>query len=290
MRTASSPPEIAARHETREVDGAAGARIFRQSWVPQDEPRAHLVLAHGASEHSGRYRHVVERLVPDGVAVHALDHRGHGRSSGGRGQIDRMDHVLADLDALVDDVRGGAGSRPVFLLGHSMGGCIAIAYAVRRQAKLDGLALSAPLAALAAAPAPLRLVARVLSAVTPGLGVYGVDASAVSRDPEEVRAYREDPLVHHGKLPARTVHELAAAVGRFEADAPRLTLPLLVLLPLADTLAPPEGGRMVHDRAASADKTLHEYPGFFHEQFNEPAGERERPLDDLARWIAGRSD
>jgi acylglycerol lipase len=289
VTSASSPPEVAARHAEDSFEGVAGASIAFQSWLPEGAPRAVVVIAHGAGEHGGRYRYVVETLVPAGYAVYAIDHRGHGRSSGGRAQLDRLGYVVADLDTLVDRARGAHPGSKLFLLGHSMGGTIAIAYALDHQDKLDGLALSAPLAALEAAPLPLRLIARALSVVAPGAGVVDVDAEAVSRDPEEVRAYLDDPLNHHGKLPARTVQELADAIGGFEAAMPRITLPLLVLYGTADTLVPPKAGQMVNDRAGSPDKTLHVYDGYFHELFNEPAGERERPLGDLKTWLDARS-
>src|SRR5581483_3142467 len=118
---------------------------------------------------------------------------------------------------------------PLFLLGHSMGGCLAVSYAIQHQDRLRGLLLSGPLAALDAAPAPVRLMARGLSAVAPRLGVFSVDASLVSRDPEVVRAYQDDPLVHHGKLPVRTVAELAAAVESFPNNVSAITVPTLIM-------------------------------------------------------------
>jgi alpha-beta hydrolase superfamily lysophospholipase len=284
--SASAAPAVPTQHTEGTFAGAEGREIHWQAWLPEGEPRAVVVIAHGASEHGGRYRYVVERLVPDGFAVYAIDHRGHGRSGGTRAQLDRMRHVVADLDHLIHDARAAHPGRKLFLLGHSMGGCIAIAYALAHQQKLDGLALSSPVAALAAAPLPLRLIAKGLSVVAPDLGVYEVEAAAVSRDPDEVRAYDEDPLVYRGKLPARTVQELSDTVARFAAEAPTLSLPLLMLIGTADGLVPPDGGRMVHERAGSADKTLIEYDGFYHELFNEPAGERDRPLNDLADWLS----
>lgn len=283
--SASDAPTVAARH----AEGQLASGTFWQAWQPEGDVRAVVVLAHGAGEHSGRYRYVVDRLVPDGYAVYAVDHRGHGRTPGPRAQIDRMRLVIEDLDRLVDQARTEHPGRKLFLLGHSMGGTIAITYAIVHQEKLDGLALSAPLAAMEAAPAPLRLIARGLSVVAPNVGVFQVDVSQVSRDPDEVAAYLADPLVHNGKLPARTVQELTDAVSRFAADSPKLTLPLLVMIGTADALVPPAGGRMVHDRAASTDKTLHSYDGFYHELFNEPAGDRDRPLDDLADWLSAHS-
>ena len=286
---ASSAPVVAHSHTDGRFDGARGASLYWQGWLPEGEERGVVVIAHGASEHGGRYRYVVERLVPENFAVYAIDHRGHGRSDGDRAQIDRMAHVVADLDQLVEHAIACHPDVPVFLLGHSMGGCVAISYALVHQRKLAGLALSSPLAALAAAPLPLRFVARGLSMVLPGAGVYKVESDAVSRDPDEVADYERDPLNHRGKLPARTVQELADAIATFHARSPELTVPLLVMIGTADDLVPPEGGRMVHHRASSADKTLRIYDGFFHEIFNEPAAARERPLGDLAAWLTERT-
>lgn len=200
-----------------------------------------------------------------------------------------MRHLVSDLDAMLDHARAAHPSAPLHLLGHSMGGCVAIEYALTHQAKLDGLLLSAPLAALEAAPLPLRVIARGLSVILADAGLFQVSADAVSRDPAEVKAYQDDPLTSNDKLPARTLQELSDAVARFEARAPQLTLPLLVMIGTADTLVPPAAGRMVHDRASSPDKTLKTYDGFYHEIFNEPPGERDRPLDDLVAWLSDRA-
>ncbi|MEA2171332.1 MAG: acylglycerol lipase [Solirubrobacteraceae bacterium] len=285
MSPASGAPEITAKHIDGHLAGADGKSIFWQAYLPETDPKAVLVIAHGAGEHGSRYRYVFERLVPAGYAIYAIDHRGHGRSEGTGAQIDRMAHVLSDLDQLVDLARREHPEVKQFLLGHSMGGCISISYALAHQEKLDGLVLSSPLAALEAAPLPLRLIAQALSFAAPGLPLIGVESDGVSRDPGEVADYNADPLVHHGKLPARTVQELALRIGRFEAEAPTLTLPLLVMIGTADTLCPPAGGTMIHDRAASTDKTLKSYDGYFHELFNEPAGDRDVALDDLAAWL-----
>ncbi len=289
MSSASSAPEVATQHAEGHLTGAEGKRIYWQAWSPEGDAKAAVIVVHGAGEHGGRYRYVVERLVPQGFVVYAIDHRGHGRSEGARAQIDRMQHLVSDLDQLVDSIRAVHPRRKLVLLGHSMGGCVAIAYAIVHQDRLDGLVLSAPLAALEATPLPLRVIARGLSVVRPDAGVYQVSSDAVSRDAAEVAAYDEDPLNHHGRLPARTVQELADTIAGFDADGPKLTVALLVMIGTADTVVPPAGGRMVYDRASSEDKTLLTYPGFYHEIFNEPAGERDRPLDDLAAWLTERT-
>lgn len=265
--------------------GAGGVGIHWQAWLPE-HPRAVIVIAHGASEHAERYRHVAERLVADGYAVYAIEHRGHGRSDGPRALIDRLDRAVADLDALVLLATGEHPGLPVFLIGHSMGGAIAISYSLEHQDRLAGLILSGPVAALDAAPAPMRVAARILSAVAPRLPLFEIDASLVSRDPAVVKAYVEDPLVHHGKLPVRSVAELAGAVDGFPERVPSITVPTLIMHGTEDHLAPLEGSVMLNQRIGASDKTFHRYAGLYHEIFNEP--EQQRVIDDLAQWLSVR--
>lgn len=275
---------MSAPDETGRLEGVGGLTIFWQAWRPEAHPRAVVVLAHGASEHSARYGHVAARLTGEKLALYALDHRGHGRSAGRRAHIDRMAHVVADLAALLDIAAERHPGVPLYLLGHSVGGCVALSYALEHQDRLDGLILSAPVAALETASPVTRLLASVLSMLLPALPVFAVDATTVSRDPEVVRDYEEDPLVHHGKLSARTVAEIAGAVERFPDAVPSLELPLLAMHGTADTLVPLAGTEMVHERAGSRDKRLELYVGLYHEILNEP--ERDRVIDDVVGWIS----
>jgi acylglycerol lipase len=270
-------------HATGFIAGAGGPRIFWQSWRPEAHTTAVVVLVHGASEHSGRYEHVAAALTAAGYGVYALDHRGHGRSEGSRAVLDRMSRAVTDVDQLVLQAAEENPSRPVFMLGHSMGGTVAVSYCLRHQGRLSGLILSGPLAALEAAPAPVLAIGRVLSAIAPSLGVVSIDANLVSRDPEVVRDYAADPLNHHGKLPARTVAELAAAIGRFPDAVGAITLPTLILYGEKDGLAPPAGGQMLLERIGSADKRAKAYPNLFHEILNEP--ERDEVLSDIIGWL-----
>jgi alpha-beta hydrolase superfamily lysophospholipase len=265
--------------------GEAGGEIFWQSWpASAGQPgKATVVIAHGVSEHSDRYDHVARRLNGAGYDVYALDHRGHGRSDGGGANIGRVSSAVADIGALIAIARGESPGRRLFLLGHSMGGALALRFALDRQAEIDGLVLSAPAAALEAASRFELIAGRALSVVAPGLGVFLVDSTAVSRDPEVVRDYESDPLNYHRKLPARTVAELAGAIESFPARLPSLTLPLLVMVGTADRLVPPDAARMVAAEAGSSDKKLIEYEGLFHEVLNEP--EQQQVMDDLCAWL-----
>jgi alpha-beta hydrolase superfamily lysophospholipase len=194
--------------------------------------------------------------------------------------IDRVDNAVADLGELV--ALAGYGQKP-FLFGHSMGGFVALAFATRRQAEIRGLMLSAPVAVLEAASPVQRIAGHVLSAIAPKLGVYDIDSSTVSRDPAVVRDYDADPLNFHGKLPARTVHEMAQEVARFPQTVPSITVPLLLQVGTGDRLVPPRSSELVYEWASSEDKTIKRYDGLYHEILNEP--EREQVVADMLDWL-----
>ena len=283
----SAAAEIDDEHPEGFFAGAGSAQIYWQAWLPSGHPRAVVVIAHGIGEHSARYGHVASRLTAAGFAAYALDHRGHGRSSGPRALIDRMDHAVADVDQFVTLAASRHVGRPVHLLGHSMGGAIALAHALRHQERLRGLVLSSAAASLAGAPASARLGAEVLGVVAPDAGIMEIDPSLISRDQAVVRAYREDPLVYRGKFPARTVAEIAATIEGLAGRVPALRLPLLVMAGTGDRVVDPSGSRMVHDRAGSPDRTLRLYDGLYHELFNEP--ERRVVIGDVTAWLDART-
>jgi alpha-beta hydrolase superfamily lysophospholipase len=267
--------------------GVLGRHIFWRSWSPDSGPaRAVIVLVHGLGEHSGRYDHVVARLVDAGYAAYAVDHRGHGRSDGPRAFIEDMDNAVADVHTLIDRAVAAQPDLPVFMLGHSMGGLIALRYALGHQDRLAGLVLSAALAEVNAVPKPLELVGRALSVIAPRAPLIAIDPELVSRDSTVVADYRSDPLVHHGKIPARTAVQLADTVARLPSTVAAITVPTLILYGTADGLCPPAGSVMLGERISAPDKTITAYDGLFHEILNEP--EREAVLEDIVGWLGAR--
>jgi alpha-beta hydrolase superfamily lysophospholipase len=261
----------------------AGARLAVTHW-PVEHPRGVVLLAHGLFEHAGRYGHVADRLNAAGLAVVALDHIGHGRSDGTPGFVPAFSVFLDGMDALLAHVRALYPHRPLLLLGHSMGGLIAVHHLLQRQQVYTAAAVSGP-AILAAAP-PSRLtiwISRILSRLLPRLGVIALDANGVSRDPAVVAAYQADPRVYNGKIGARLAEAMFDAMAAAQANAGHITLPLLVQHGDADALAAPAGGQYLYDHAGSTDKRLILYPGLFHEIYNEP--EQAAVLDDLVAWF-----
>jgi alpha-beta hydrolase superfamily lysophospholipase len=264
------------------ITGHGGVELYAQGWLPDGEPRDVIVIAHGYAEHGGRYGNLVERLVPQGYALYALDHRGHGRSGGRRALVDRMTWVIEDLHRFVGEVRARHDGQRIKLLGHSMGGNVAFGYALRWPEDLSGLILSGPLIG-GSAPAAQRIVVGLLSAIAPALGTVGLPPEAVSRDPAVVKAYAVDPLVTTGKVPARTAHELFAPLPGYRERAPGMKVPVLIQHGEADALVPLAGARPTIDAIGASDKTVIIYPGLFHEIYNEP--EKDAVIADLSRWL-----
>ena len=271
------------RHEEGFFQGIRGAHIYQQCWLPDGEPKAVLLIVHGLGEHSGRYGNVVNHLVPLGYALYGLDHVGHGKSEGTREYVERFEDFTDTLDAYREMVRQAQPDKPVVLYGHSLGGLISTTYLLDHQAGLAGAVLSAPLSRVPDHVSAMTItMGRVLSRLLPKAGVLPLDAAAVSRDPAVVQAYMDDPLVFHGKTPARLAAEMMRAMQRVTAEAGKITLPVMIFQGSADRLDPGDA-RFLYDTVSSADKTLKVYEGLYHETHNEP--ECAMVLHDIEVWL-----
>ncbi len=274
------------RHTEGTLTSADGLGLFHQSWLPDGDGRALVLLVHGLGEHSGRYAHVARTLVDTGYAVHALDHRGHGRSEGKRAFVKSYDEFMDDLMLFRRHVESQHPGLPLIVLGHSMGGNLAVGHVLDHQAGVSGLALSGAALQVGDDLSPTQIkIFRAIAKVAPGFRPQGLSADAISRDPSVVSAYRNDPLVFTGKISAGLGAALIGAMERFPARYSELTLPVLVMHGTDDQLADIAGSRALVAGATNADVTSHYYDGLYHEIFNEP--EQDRVLADLVAWIGG---
>jgi alpha-beta hydrolase superfamily lysophospholipase len=269
-----------------EYTGAGGVRLFRQAWRPEGAVRAVLANIHGLGDHSGLYPTLVDHLVARGIAVHAPDLRGNGRSPGQRAYIGRWEEFREDLRCFLDVVRGEEPGLPLFLLGNSLGGLIVLEFALHHPDGLRGVIAASPPLGRLAVPAPLLLAGRVLSRVWPRFSLQtGLDLEGLARDPIVARTVLADPLFHRYGT-ARLSTEVVAAIAWVQTGAPRFPLPLLVLHGGADRMVPPEGSRRFVAAAGHPDRRLIEYPDGYHVLFADTG--RERTLQDLTRWIDDR--
>lgn len=257
-------------------DRFAGGRLYYRHWDCPGSAGAEVVIAHGFAEHCGRYEHVAAALNTAGMSVWALDHQGHGRSEGNRADIGSVDSAVADLDSFIDVVRRSSPEAPTYLIGHSMGGLIAAAYAEEHQDRLAGLVLSGALLYVAPEVAALADLPEI-----PDLGL----ADAVSSDPAVVQAYKDDPLVYLGP-PPRNFIESFGQVESVRERLNELTLPILAMHGSADVLVSPQALRDVVGSVASEDLTAIFWPGLWHEIFNEPR--KAEVLSTMTAWIRAR--
>jgi acylglycerol lipase len=270
-----------------EFTGQGGLRLYWRALLPDGDVRAALIVAHGYGEHGGRYGNLVDWLVPRGIAIYALDHRGHGRSEGPRGHVGRFAEFIADLHAFRVRVEEEERGKPLFLLGHSLGGLIVVRYLLVHASGLAGGILSSPALGLADPPTRLRRwLARVLSVIAPRASFQtDVRPESLSRDSAVGRAYAADPLVHK-RATARFFTELERAMRDADERAPEIRLPILILQAGDDRLVDARSTERFAGKVASAVKELHVYPEVLHEIFNEIDEQRVR--GDLEGWIEAR--
>jgi lysophospholipase len=274
----TTPPE----GESLALKSGDGLELAIRYWPTPAAPGWTFVVSHGLGEHAGRYRHFAAWFGARGVSVYAIDHRGHGRSGGPRGHAPSQAALIDDLDRVVQLATKREGAKPV-LVGHSMGGVIAIAYALAHPERVQRAVFSAP-ALIVKQRIPLwkRAVAplhRVLPRLTAG---NGLDPRVVSRDPAVVDAYVADPLVHDrisARLNAVTMGQGLSLIAR----AGGLRVPFLLLHGEADALIDLRGSERFFAAATAPGRHFRHYPGLYHEVFNEP--EREQVFQDILDWL-----
>ena len=274
------------RHETGTFTGRGGERLFRQSWMPDEVPRSHVVNLHGLGDHSGLYVALVEHLVAHGFAVHAFDQRGHGRSTGQRAYLDSWTDYREDLDTFLRNVRAGASGRPVFLIGNSLGGLVALEYALLHAGGFRGIIAVSPPLGRVGVPPVLMALGRVMSRVWPRFSLEAhMDLGNLSRDSQAAAELLADPLFHR-KGTARLSTEVTAAIRRVQAGAPSFPAPVLLLHGGEDHMVPPDGTRQFFAALGAPDRTFREYPGAYHALFADlDAG---LVLADLVTWMEAR--
>ncbi len=276
-------------HQDGFFKGIRNAGIYFQNWRPESDPKAVLILVHGLAEHCGRYMNLVNHFVPLGYAVYGFDHVGHGKSDGARVHVKRFEDFTETLHMFLEKVRQEQPGKPHFLVGHSMGALISAAYLLDYSPDLSGAVLSGPGVKVPDTITPTTIfLGKLFSNVMPRLGLIGLDPEWVSRDPDVVAAYVNDPLVYTGKTTARLAAELLKTMHRVCAEASRITLPLLIIQGGDDRLVDPAGARLLYDFVSSTDKTIQVYDGLYHEIFNEP--EHQEVLADVETWLASHLD
>ncbi|MCI1005004.1 alpha/beta hydrolase [Herbaspirillum sp. C7C8] len=264
------------------IDAADGTRLFCRDWLLPGATSA-VQMVHGLGEHGGRYEALAQLFNQAGFSVRICDHRGHGNSGGRQGSLIRADDLLRDLKQSFDDFSRRTQCTPL-LFGHSMGGLVAARFATGGFSPVRALALSSPALALDLSRWQ-RLLLKVSSAIAPGLALpTALPAARISHDPQQVRAYRQDPL-NHGKIAPRMLNFMLDAMQQTARDAVQFTRPVLLQVAGDDAFVAPRGSRAFYEALPGQSKTLHWYAQAYHEIFNEETRLREQAMQDLREWL-----
>ncbi len=263
--------------------------------VPVAQPRAVVGVIHGYADYSARYAAVMDAWAERGITSVAIDMRGHGRAEGRRGHCERFSEYLDDAAELAAAVKAHAPGVPAVLFGHSFGGLVASSVAIAQDASgangglWRALVLSSPFFGVAMQVPAIKIVAgRVMSRIVPSFAqASGLKGSQMTHDEALARAYDNDPLSFK-TVTARWFTETSAAQDAAIAAAPKLRLPLYVVVGAGDSVVSVPRARAFVDAAASTDKTWDARDGLYHEVLNEPSAGRQI-ADRLAEWILAHS-
>lgn len=253
-------------------------------WQTPENPEGVVVLVHGFGEHSGRYLDgVVPFLTSRGLCCFGFDLVGHGRTEGKRGDCRGYDQLLHFTDTACRMARERHPKLPLLLFGHSMGGNLVLNFVLRGLGQPEGMIASSPYLRLAFRPPGWKWqLGKFLLRVAPHVTVpAGLDPNGISRDPEEVAAYRKDPLIHDRVSPRYSFPVIEAGEWALE-NASKLKVSTLILHGTADPIIDPEGSRIFHRRALKTN--LAEIQGGFHELHHDL--DRDSYFKALDTWLS----
>lgn len=265
---------------------AAGVTLGMAAWIPE-RPRAIVIVAHGHAEHLDRYVTLINALVAEGYAVYGQDHRGHGRSSGTRALLMRFDDTVGDLHGLVTRAKADLPGLPLVIFGHSMGGLIAVRYALAHGHELAALVVSgAALVIDEGVSANAIRIGAGMAKLAPTAPMPRDNANRLTVDPDTAMHFRDDHLNHHGPTRVRTAMEMVEAGRDAMTRLASISIPLLAMHGADDRLTFPSGTRALVEQASSTDKTLKLWPGMLHEILNE--ADRASVQAAILAWLDAR--
>lgn len=251
---------------------------------PRRKAVGRVLFIHGLSEHSARHLNTVDSLVGFGLEVVRFDLRGAGASGGKRQWVEHFEDYVEDAASVFHWICRELSNLPLFVLGHSLGGAIALHFVATYQRGLSGLVLSAPAFQVGTGISALKVaIGKVLSNMTPTLRIpQSSDPTGISRDPKVVEAFKNDPLCCHFNT-VRQGNEILRALEEIPERAKQIVIPTLLFHGSADKIVRPLGSYEILRTLSSPDKILHILPGVYHEPHNDL--DREQYFGLLQLWF-----
>ncbi|XP_055350532.1 monoglyceride lipase-like [Paramacrobiotus metropolitanus] len=281
---------------TREakIRSCTGHELFCSYWYPNKEqlPRAMVFISHGFGEYLVTYDRLVKRLLDANFLAFGHDHVGFGRSGGKRAQIDNVSQYVKDVECHAASVKAKLKDIPIFIVGHSMGGVIAVGTAIQNPNLFDGVILLSPGLAVASkfnTPA-MRFLGRTLARIAPGAGLIQLEAEAITADTSIIEKYMKDPLIYKGRLKAKWLNAFRLGVDEIVKGIPDVKWPFLCIQAGNDPWIPALEIEKLMNTAQSPDKTVVIVPDALHRVFDEPNGVGDEVCRKVVEWIENHAE
>ncbi len=272
------------KHQDGYFKNRENQSIYTQNWLPDNPAKAVLLIIHGLNEHCGRYDHFSNFFVNEGFAVYSMDLIGHGKSDGTRSYVKDFNNYLDDVILYLEKIKQLQPGSPIFLIGHSMGGLISALLLVDHPDQFAGAVLSGSVVQVPDDVSSLFItLGKFVSFILPKLGLLKIDLSGLSRNPDVVQAYKDDPLVNSGKFTARVSAEMTKSFDRMAGEGSRIKDPVLILHGGSDRIVNPACSYFLYALVSSEIKKIIIYNDFYHEIYNDPG--HEQVYQDVSSWI-----
>ena len=272
------------KHQDGYFKNQENQSIYFQNWLPDDPAKAVFLIVHGLNEHSGRYDNFSNFFANEGFAVYSMDLIGHGKSDGTRSYVKDFNNYLDDIILYLEKIKQLQPGSPIFLIGHSIGGLIATLLLIDHPEQFAGAVLSGSAVQVPDDVSSLFItLGKFVSFILPKLGLLKIDLSGLSRNPDVVQAYKDDPLVNSGKFTARVSAEMTKSFDRVAGEGSRIKDPVLILHGGSDRIVNPACSHFLYALVSSEIKKIIIYDGFYHEIYNDPG--HEQVYQDVSSWI-----
>ncbi|RKX85583.1 MAG: alpha/beta hydrolase [Spirochaetes bacterium] len=265
-----------------------GRKLFLRTWKPDNtntKLKGIVLIAHGYAEHSDRYNYTAKYFTDNNYAVYAPDHYGHGRSEGVKADVPDFRIFVEDLFGVLSKIESTEKDIPIFLLGHSMGGAISTILASSAGNSLKGLILSGASIRIDGDVSNfVKSISKIIALIAPYLPLVDFAVEGISKDPEVVEAYKNDPYNYNGKVRARMGREMLRSEELItEQLLSKISIPTLILHGEKDPLVNTECSQIIYSNISSKDKEINILDNLYHEILNEP--EKDEVLDLIGKWL-----
>ncbi|HCX03555.1 MAG TPA: alpha/beta hydrolase [Clostridiales bacterium] len=250
-------------------------------------PKAVVIIVHGLAEYGERYNYFANALNSKNISVYRFDLRGHGKSGGQKGWVDKYEDYINDLGEIVSLAKKENENLPVFIFGHSMGGFISAGYGIKHKNEVDGIILSA---AALRKPEDVKgikgIFVSILNKIYPSFKMKNNLGKLVSRDKKIVEKYEKDPLILR-RISIKLYYEfLIEGIDWLQKKVKGFNYKTLILHGKDDKIINHESSIEFMENISSDDKNLIIYDDLYHEILNEK--EKDKVIIDIINWIEER--